>query len=59
MSYPLSRFEVQKYCKIEPKFNGIFLINNLPKINDNKSWDFCNKFSWAQIHRNSLDRFTH
>ena len=45
MSYPLSRFEVQKYCKIEPKFNGIFLINNLPKINDNKSWDFCNKFS--------------
>ena len=57
MSYPLSRFEVQKYCKIEPKFNGIFLINNLPKINDNKSWDFCNKFSGGQINKNSLDRF--
>ena len=29
--HPLTNFEVQKYHKNEPKFNGLFSRNNLPK----------------------------
>ena len=29
--YPLTNFEIQKYYKNEPKFNGVFSGNNLPK----------------------------
>ena len=28
---PLSNFEIQKYHKNEPRFNGVFSRNNLPK----------------------------
>ena len=28
---PLTNFEIQKYYKDEPRFNGIFSRNNLPK----------------------------
>ena len=30
----LSNFEIQKYYQNEPKFNGAYSRNNLPKIND-------------------------
>ena len=30
-SHPLINFEIQKYCKNEPRFNGVFARNNLPK----------------------------
>ena len=30
-SLPLTNFEIQKYYKNEPRFNGIFSRNNLPK----------------------------
>ena len=29
--HPLKNFEIQKYYKIEPRFNGVFSRNNLPK----------------------------
>ena len=29
--YPLTNFEIQKYYKNEPRFNGVFSRNNLPK----------------------------
>ena len=29
--YPLTNFEIQKYYKKEPIFNGVFSRNNLPK----------------------------
>ena len=29
--HPLTNFEIQKYYQNEPRFNGIFLRNNLPK----------------------------
>ena len=29
--YPLRNFEIQKYCKNELRFNGVFSRNNLPK----------------------------
>ena len=32
--HPLSYFEIQKYYQKEPKFNGAYSRNNLPKIKD-------------------------
>ena len=32
--YSLTNFEIQKYYKQEPKFNGVSSRNNLPKIKD-------------------------
>ena len=33
LSHPLTNFEIQKYYKDEPRFNGIFSRNNLPEYN--------------------------
>ena len=33
LSHPLANFEIQKY-KNEPKFNGVYSINNLSKTKD-------------------------
>ena len=30
--HPLTSFEIQKYYQNEPKFNGVYSRNNLPKI---------------------------
>ena len=32
--HPLTNFEIQKYYQKEPKFNGVYSRNNLPKIKD-------------------------
>ena len=32
--HPLKKFEIQKYCQNEPRFNGVFSLDNLPKIKD-------------------------
>ena len=32
--HPLTNFEIQKYYQNEPKFNGVYSGNNLPKIKD-------------------------
>ena len=32
--HPLTVFEVPKYYQNEPKFNGVYSRNNLPKIKD-------------------------
>ena len=31
-AHPLTNFEIQKYYQNEPRFNGVFSRNNLPKI---------------------------
>ena len=31
LPHPLTNFEIQKYYQNEPRFNGIFSKNNLPK----------------------------
>ena len=31
--HPSTNFEIQKYYQNEPKFNGVYSRNNLPKIN--------------------------
>ena len=33
-SHLLTNFEIQKYYKKEPKFNGVYSRNNLPEIKD-------------------------
>ena len=33
-SHPLTNFEIRKYYQNEPKFNGVFSRNNLPKVKD-------------------------
>ena len=38
---PLTNFEIQKYYQNEPRFNGVFLRNNLPK--KIKGWGIRNK----------------
>ena len=32
--HPLTNFEIQKFYQNEPKFNGVYSRNNLPKIKD-------------------------
>ena len=32
--HPLTNFEIQKYYQNEPKFNGVFSRDNMPKIKD-------------------------
>ena len=32
--HPLTNFEIQKYYQNEPKCNGVYSRNNLPKIKD-------------------------
>ena len=32
--HPLTNFEIQKYYEDEPKFNGVYSINNSSKIKD-------------------------
>ena len=32
--YPLTNFEIQKYYQNEPRFNGAYSRDNLPKIKD-------------------------
>ena len=34
LHHPLTNFEIQKYYQNEPKFNGAYSRNNLPKIKD-------------------------
>ena len=35
--HPLTNFEIQRYDQNEPKINGVYSRNNLPKIKD---WTF-------------------
>ena len=34
LSHPLTNFEIQKYYQNEPRFNGVYSRDNLPKIKD-------------------------
>ena len=33
LPHPLANFEIQRYYQNEPRFNGVFSRNNLPKKN--------------------------
>ena len=34
LPHPLTNFEIQQYYQNEPKYNGVYSKNNLPKIKD-------------------------
>ena len=34
LPHPLTNFEIQKYYKNEPRFNGVYSRDNLPKMKD-------------------------
>ena len=34
LPHPLTNFEIQKYYQNEPRFNGVYSRDNLPKIKD-------------------------
>ena len=34
LPHPLTNFGIQKYYQNEPKFDGVYSINKLPKIKD-------------------------
>ena len=36
MSHSLTNFEIQRYYQNEPKFNGAYSRNNVPKVKDEK-----------------------
>ena len=47
---PLTNFEVQNYYQKEPKFNGVYSRNNLPKIKDGAHIINLDKYEWVGIH---------
>ena len=50
MLHPLTNFEVQKYYQNEPKFNGVYSRNNLPKIKDGAYVTSFDEFKSAENH---------
>ena len=49
--HPLTNFEIQKYYKNEPKINGVFSSNNLPKkIKDGAYIINLDKYAEAGTH---------
>ena len=48
--HPLTNFEIQKYYQNDPKFNGIYLRNNLSKINDGVYTINLDEYNWIGTH---------
>ena len=59
--HSLTNFEIQKHYLNEPKFNGVYSKNELPKIKDRAyiiNLDDCNSVGtrWMALHVNGNDR---
>ena len=57
LPHPLTNFEIQKYYQNEPKFNGVYWRNNLPKIKDGGVRINIDEFKsivtqWTALHAN-------
>ena len=50
LPYPLTIFEIQQYYENEPKFNGVYSRNNLPKIKDGVYMINLGEFKSIGIH---------
>ena len=53
--FPLTNFEIQKYHQNEPRFNGVYSRDNLPKIKDGAyviNFDECSNIGthWLDLH---------
>ena len=53
--HPLTNFEIQKYYQNEPKFNGVYSRNNLPKTKDTAYVINLDEFKSTETHCISLD----
>ena len=58
--HPLTNFEIQKYYQNEPRFNGIYSRDNLPKRKDRAYIVNLDKFSdvgthWVALYANNDD----
>ena len=56
--HPLTNFEMQKHYQNEPKFNGVYLRNNLPKVKDGAYVIILDEFKsigthWIALYVNS------
>ena len=61
LHHPLTNFEIQKYYQNEPKFNGVYSRNNLPKIKDGAYVINLDDFKaigtqWIALHMNGYSR---
>ena len=50
MSHPLTSFQIQRYYQNEPKFNGVYSRNDLPKVKDGAYVITLDEFKWIGIH---------
>ena len=48
--HPLTNFEIQKYYQNEPRFNGVYSRDNLPKIKDRAYVINLDEYSDIGIH---------
>ena len=48
--YPLTNFEIQKYYQNEPRFNGAYSRDNLPKIKDGAYVINLDEYSYIRTH---------
>ena len=58
--HPLTNFEIQKYYQNEPRFNGVYSRDNLPKIKDGAYVINLDEYSdigthWVALHVNNND----
>ena len=53
-SDPLTDVEIQKYYQNEPKFNGVYSRNNLPKIKDRRCMINLGEYESLGIHWTAL-----
>ena len=57
--HPLTSFKIQKYYQNEPKFNGVYSKNNLPKIKDGAyviNLDKSKSTHWIALYVNGNNR---
>ena len=54
LPHPLTNFEIQKYHHKEPKFNGVYSRNNLPKIKDGAYIINLGEYESIEVHRIAL-----
>ena len=57
---PFTNFEIQKYYQNQPRFNGVYSKDNLPKINDGAYVINLDKYSdigthWVALYVNNND----
>ena len=50
LHHPLETFEIQQYFQNEPKFNGVYSRNNLPKVKDGAYVIILDEFKLIGVH---------